>query len=86
MGTAVTELVASVLKGELVAAINMPAIDGDLSEMKPFVSLAEKLARIYYQAESSPVSTISITYSESWQSKQSADIVSAQGLPLNRYE
>ena len=63
VGTAVTELVASVLKGELVAAINMPAIDGDLSEMKPFVSLAEKLGAIYYQAESSPVSTISITYS-----------------------
>ncbi|MDD3196990.1 MAG: phosphoglycerate dehydrogenase [Eubacteriales bacterium] len=63
VGTAVTELVASVLKGELVAAINMPDIDGDLAAMRPYVNLAEKLGAIYYQAESSPVRSITITYS-----------------------
>lgn len=63
VGTAVTELVASALHGELVAAINMPAIDGDLSVMRPYVSLSEKLGAIYYQAETSPVKSITITYS-----------------------
>ncbi len=62
VGTAVTELVARALKGELVAAINMPSISGSLSEMKPYVSLAEKLGAIYYQAESAPVSKIEIMY------------------------
>jgi D-3-phosphoglycerate dehydrogenase len=63
VGTAVTELVSRALKGELVCAINMPAISGNLAELRPYVSLAEKLGAIYYQAESSRIQKIEITYS-----------------------
>lgn len=63
VGTAVTELVARVLKGELVSAINMPSISGSLSELRPYVSLAEKLGAIYHQAESAPINKIEIVYS-----------------------
>lgn len=63
VGTAVTELVSRALKGELVCAINMPAISGSMAEMRPYVSLAEKLGAIYYQAESSRIQKIEITYS-----------------------
>lgn len=63
VGTAVTEMVARALHGDLVAAINMPSISGDLNKMRPFASLAEKLGAIYYQAESTPVSKIEIIYS-----------------------
>lgn len=60
VGTAVTELVASALKGQLVGAINMPEISGDLADMKPYVLLSEKLGKIYYQAENARVHTIEI--------------------------
>ena len=63
VGTAVTELVAQALKGDLVAAINMPSVSGRLSEMKPFIRLAEHLGSIYYQAEKARVNRIEIVYS-----------------------
>jgi D-3-phosphoglycerate dehydrogenase len=63
VGTAITEMVAKALRGELVAAINMPAIRGDMAEMRPYLSLAEKLGAIYYQAETQPVTRIEIVYS-----------------------
>lgn len=62
VGTAVTELVAKALQGELVAAINMPAISGRLSEMAPFIELAEKLGSIYYQTEKERVKKIEIIF------------------------
>ena len=62
VGTAVTELVAKALLGELVCAINMPTVSGSLSEMHPYINLAEKLGGIYFQAESAPVNRIHITY------------------------
>jgi len=63
VGTAVTELVASALHGELVMAINMPAISGSMAEMRPFVNLAEKLGAIYYQTETARIRKIEVTYS-----------------------
>lgn len=63
VGTAVTELVAKALQGELVAAINMPSISGSFAELRPYISLAEKLGAIYYQAESSRIRKIDIIYS-----------------------
>ena len=63
VGNTVTELVADALDGELIAAINMPAISGSLSEMKPYINLASKLGAIYYQAEKSRVWKIEIIYS-----------------------
>lgn len=63
VGSAVTEMVADALDGEIIAAINMPAIGGRLSEMKPYISLASKLGAIYYQAEKARVWKIEIIYS-----------------------
>ncbi len=63
VGTAVTELVAKALKGELVSAINMPSFGGSMSELRPYASLAEKLGAIYHQAETAPISKIEIVYS-----------------------
>lgn len=62
VGTAVTELVAKALEGDLVAAINMPRVTGNMSLLRPYISLAEKLGRIYYQAEKSLVQKIEVEY------------------------
>lgn len=62
VGAQVTELVAKALKGELVAAINMPSFSGDMAAIKPYISLAEKLGRLYYQAENTPVKKVEVTY------------------------
>jgi D-3-phosphoglycerate dehydrogenase len=70
VGTAVTELVARALKGELVAAINMPAITGRLSEMAPYIELAEKLGSIYYQAEKQRVNKIELIFRGDLASKE----------------
>lgn len=59
----VSKSVEAVLNGELVAAVNMPPIAGDLNELKPYISLGEKLGAIYYQAEKERVDKIEITYS-----------------------
>lgn len=59
----VAKNVEAVLNGELVAAVNMPPIAGDLSELKPYISLGEKLGAIYYQAEKERVNKIEVMYS-----------------------
>ena len=59
----VAKNVEAVLNGELVAAVNMPPIAGDLSEIKPYISLGEKLGAIYYQAETERVTKIEVQYS-----------------------
>lgn len=63
VGTAVTEMVAQALKGELVCAINMPAISGSLAELRPYLGLCEKLGAIYYQAETARIQKVEIIYS-----------------------
>ena len=62
VGTAVTEMVAQALEGDLVAAINMPNISGNLTALRPYISLSEKLGKIYYQAEKTPVKKIEVGY------------------------
>jgi D-3-phosphoglycerate dehydrogenase / 2-oxoglutarate reductase len=63
VGTAITQLVAGALNGEMVAAVNMPAMKAkDLSELKPYLDLAEVLGKIYYQAEKETVQKIEIVY------------------------
>lgn len=62
VGSAVTELVAKALEGDLVAAINMPSCSGNMAFLRPFASLAEKLGKIYYQAEKTPVRKIEVCY------------------------
>jgi D-3-phosphoglycerate dehydrogenase len=64
VGTAVAKLVSDALKGEMVAAVNMPPMKNkDLNEMKPYLDLAEILGKIYYQAEKETVNKIEIVYS-----------------------
>lgn len=64
VGTAVASLVADALNGKIVAAVNMPPMHTkDLSEMKPYIDLAEMLGKIYYQAEKETVQKIEIIYS-----------------------
>jgi len=62
VGAAVTELVARALEGDLVAAINMPGISGNMTALRPYISLCEKLGKIYYQAEKTPVKKIEVIY------------------------
>ncbi|RCX13804.1 D-3-phosphoglycerate dehydrogenase [Anaerobacterium chartisolvens] len=64
VGTEITRLVAGALKGEMVAAVNMPPMNvKDLSDLKPYLDLAEMLGKIYYQAEKETVQKIEIIYS-----------------------
>jgi len=64
VGTAIAELVAGALNGEMVAAVNMPPIQNkNISELKPYITLAEMLGKIYYQAEKETVHKIEIIYS-----------------------
>ncbi len=63
VGTAITKLVADALKGEMVAAVNMPPLKaGDLAQLKPYISLAEMLGKIYYQAEKERVDKLEVVY------------------------
>ncbi len=63
VGTAITRLVADALEGIMVAAVNMPPMHVDLKELKPYLTLAEMLGKIYYQTEKETVQKIEITYS-----------------------
>lgn len=59
----VAKLVEGVLNGELVPAVNMPPVSGDINQLRPYIDLAEKLGSIYYQAEKDRVSKIEVIYS-----------------------
>lgn len=64
VGTAIAKLVAGALKGEMVAAVNMPPMQTkDLNELRPYLTLAEMLGRIYYQTEKETVHKLEIVYS-----------------------
>ena len=64
VGTAITQLVAAALNGEMVAAVNMPPLQsGDLNRLKPYIALAEMLGKIYYQTEKETVEKVEIVYS-----------------------
>lgn len=55
--------VVAALKGEIVNAVNMPNLNiKDLSEIKPYLELAEKMGKIYFQTEKNPVEKIEIFY------------------------
>ncbi|NLV36176.1 MAG: phosphoglycerate dehydrogenase [Clostridiaceae bacterium] len=63
VGTAVAQLVAAALSGEMVAAVNMPPMHGDLNGLRPYITLGEMLGKIYYQSERPTVHKIEIIYS-----------------------
>jgi D-3-phosphoglycerate dehydrogenase / 2-oxoglutarate reductase len=61
VGTAITKLVGEALKGDLVAAVNMPALQSsDLIQLKPYIMLAEMLGKIYYQVEKETVEKLEV--------------------------
>lgn len=63
VGTAITQLVAAALNGEMVAAVNMPPLkSSDLIQLKPYLTLAEMLGKIYYQAEKDTVEKLEVIY------------------------
>lgn len=63
VGTEITKLVGAALKGEMVAAVNMPPLKpGDLVQLKPYIDLAEMLGKIYYQVEKETVQKIEVVY------------------------
>ena len=52
VGVQIAKQVAAVLRGEMVAAVNMASISkSEFEELKPFIDLAEMLGAIYFQAE-----------------------------------
>ena len=63
VGTEIAKLVAQALEGEVVAAVNMPHIQSDLNGLRPYITLAEMLGKIYYQCEKETVTNIEIIYS-----------------------
>lgn len=64
VGTAIAQMVSDALLGEMVAAVNMPAMHvKDMNGLRPYISLAEMLGKIYYQSEKATVQKIEIIYS-----------------------
>jgi len=64
VGTAIAHLVADALAGEMVAAVNMPPMQyKDINGLRPYITLAEMLGKIYYQTEKETVQKIEIIYS-----------------------
>ena len=62
VGQGIVELIDGALKGELVAAINMPQFSGSVEEIKPYCSLAEKIGLMYFQAEAAPIKKVEVRY------------------------
>lgn len=61
VGTEIAKLVGTALKGEMVAAVNMPPLKpGSLKQLKPYIDLAEMLGKIYYQVEKETVQKIEV--------------------------
>ncbi|MFZ5989900.1 MAG: phosphoglycerate dehydrogenase [Bacillota bacterium] len=64
VGVDIAKLIASALRGEMVPAVNMPGMKvKNLSELKPYLDLAEMLGKIYYQVEKETVEKIEVIYS-----------------------
>ena len=64
VGVDIAKLVSNALKGEIVPAFNMPGMKAEnLTELKPYLDLAEILGKIYYQVEKETVEKIEIIYS-----------------------
>lgn len=64
VGISVAKQVDAALRGEMVAAVNMPAVpSSELETLKPYLNLAETLGKIYFQAEKTPVKKIELIYS-----------------------
>ncbi|MBA1335553.1 MAG: D-3-phosphoglycerate dehydrogenase [Firmicutes bacterium] len=64
VGTTVATQVINVLEGKIAAnAVNMPSVhDRELEVLKPYLVLAEKLGKVYYQLEKKPISKVELKY------------------------
>ncbi len=64
VGINIAKHVLDALEGRFVTgAVNMPSLhDKDMEYLKPYLLLAEKLGRLYYQLEKRPVSKVEIKY------------------------
>jgi D-3-phosphoglycerate dehydrogenase len=59
----VAKTIAAALRGELVAAINMPPVKiDDKSDIRSYIKLSEILGKVYYQVEDDKISKIDIKY------------------------
>lgn len=65
VGENIAEQVIKALKGDIVPnVVNLPTmLSEELDYLKPYITLAEKMGKFYYQLEKSPISRIEITYS-----------------------
>ncbi|MGE5472998.1 MAG: phosphoglycerate dehydrogenase [Ignavibacteriales bacterium] len=64
VGIMVAQQVSSALQGEIVSAVNLPTLRvKDINEIRPYIELAEKMGKIYFQVEKSPVEKIEMLYS-----------------------
>ena len=64
VGINIAKQVLDALEGKLVTnAVNMPSLpDRDMEYLKPYMLLAEKLGRLYFQLEKRPISRVEIKY------------------------
>ncbi|MCQ2516033.1 MAG: phosphoglycerate dehydrogenase [Saccharofermentans sp.] len=62
VGQGIVELIDGALKGEIVAALNMPQFSGSVDEIRPYCSLAEKIGLMYFQAEGKPITKVEVRY------------------------
>lgn len=62
VGQGIVELIDGALKGEIVAALNMPQFSGSIDEIRPYCSLAEKIGLMYFQAEGKPITKVEVRY------------------------
>jgi D-3-phosphoglycerate dehydrogenase len=64
VGVQIARQVGAVLRGEMVPAVNMPSMSKkDLDELRPFIDLAEKLGRIFFQTQESALRKIEVNCS-----------------------
>ena len=61
VGVQVAKTVAAVLNGEMVPAVNTPAVSSaQLDELRPYMDLAEKLGSIYFQVQTGALRKVDI--------------------------
>lgn len=65
VGETIAEQVIKALRGEIVPnVVNLPTMLSDeLNYLKPYINLAEKMGKFYYQMVKTPISRVELTYS-----------------------
>ncbi|MGB9792159.1 MAG: phosphoglycerate dehydrogenase [Thermacetogeniaceae bacterium] len=65
VGTDVANYVLAVLRGEIVAnTVNIPCVltSEEIKDLKPYLTLAEQLGKLYYQLEKAPAEQVEVVY------------------------